>query len=407
MNSALSGSRGRWVHASLALLAGAISWFCTDRIRTHHARPMEHPVGSGPPEVKPIIAGGTPEEAPSTASFDVTRASTERLTAILHRLFTLRTAEDSLKAWRQVIMATAETDADKAFQLINAMPDAIAWEAQVNIVADVLARTGAAGVASALRSHIGPRLVMEGINQLKPVVLLPYLQSYLSARPDWTSWDVSAWGKLYGKGAEDERKCWDLLGPRIHQLLKGGHPISELASGIPPAYAAEFLRGIDNPFTRSTAAAELNARAAGAAASDPDKVKAYLTELDMAAGRSEKTRGVTLLAQSKALSDKTGSAVLAWVRDLASAEQKEAAVASASYVFSDSRLLEKIMADPDARQDSVLLEASLKPLADNPTLTSENVSGILDLQARDQSVAELLKNNETWQAILRKVDHPR
>ena len=65
------------------------------------------------------------------------------------------------------------------------------------------------------------------------------------------------------------------------------------------------------------------------------------------------------------------------------------------------------MADPDARQDSVILEASLKPLADNPTLTSENVSGILDLQARDQSVAEILKNNETWQAILRKVNQPR
>ena len=117
---------------------------------------MDHPVGSGPPEVKPIIAGGTPEDAPSTASFDFSRASTEPLTAILHRLFTLRTAEDSLKAWRQVIMATAETDADKAFQFINAMPDAIAWEAQVNIVADVLARTGAAGVASALRSHKPP-----------------------------------------------------------------------------------------------------------------------------------------------------------------------------------------------------------------------------------------------------------
>ena len=33
---------------------------------------------------------------------------------------------------------------------------------------------------------------MEGINQLKPGVMLPYLQSYLSARTHWTSWDVSA-----------------------------------------------------------------------------------------------------------------------------------------------------------------------------------------------------------------------
>jgi hypothetical protein len=391
----------------LALVAGTISWFCTDLIRTHHSHPTDPTIVPGPPVVSPIIAGGTRADVATVASFDFSRASTEPLAAILRRLFTLRTAEDSLNAWRHVILATAATDADKAFQLINAMPDAIAWEAQGKIVADVFAKTGAAGVASALRSHIAPRLVMEGISQLNPGVLLPYLQNYLSARPEWTTWDVSAWGKLYGKGAEDDRKCWELVGPRIHELLKGGHPISDLASGIPPAFAAEFLLAIENPFSRSSAAAELSARTAGAAASDPDKVSAYLTELDQAAGRSEKSRGVKLLAQSMALSDKSGSAVLTWVRDLATTDQKEAAIASASYVFSDSRLIEKILADLGARQDSVILEAALTPLAASTTLTSEDVSGILDLQSRDRTVAELLMSNGTWQNILKKVSQPR
>jgi len=407
MHSGLSGSHGRWLQPCLALVAGTISWFCTDLIRTHHSHPTDPTIVPGPPVVSPIIAGGTRADVATVAFFDFSRASTEPLAAILRRLFTLRTAEDSLNAWRHVILATAATDADKAFQLINAMPDAIAWEAQGKIVADVFAKTGAAGVASALRSHIAPRLVMEGISQLNPGVLLPYLQNYLSARPEWTTWDVSAWGKLYGKGAEDDRKCWELVGPRIHELLKGGHPISDLASGIPPAFAAEFLLAIENPFSRSSAAAELSARTAGAAASDPDKVSAYLTELDQAAGRSEKSRGVKLLAQSMALSDKTGSAVLTWVRDLATTDQKEAAIASASYVFSDSRLIEKILADLGARQDSVILEAALTPLAASPTLTSEDVSGILDLQSRDRTVAELLMSNGTWQSILKKVSQPR